>query len=90
MHPGRYFEALARRLTRPDTFDRLVSPAIADLQCEAVHSRFRIRARHYIAMVAVLLCALARDFRLDIRTAFEADALRCVRCSHCRRFHWVS
>ena len=73
MRPGRYLEALARRLTRPDTFERLIAPAIADLQCEAPGG-FGIRTRHYLAICVVLICALARDFRLDLRTAFEADA----------------
>ena len=72
MPPGRYLEAVARRLTRSDTFERLIAPAIADLQCEAPGG-FVLRMRHYLAIGVVLLCALARDCRLDLRTAFEPD-----------------
>jgi hypothetical protein len=54
-----------------------VSPAIADLQTEAAHGRLQ-RLRHYGALTMVLGCAVLRDFRLDLRTAFEADALHHV------------
>jgi len=74
---GDWLTSLARRLTRPGTFERLVSPAIADLQSEA-SGNFLIGARHYIAIWAVLVCALWRDFGLEIRTALDADALHHV------------
>lgn len=75
--PGYWLTAIARRLTRRDTFERLVSPAIADLQREAARG-VMARARHYVAFAAVFACALARDFRFDLRPAFDASALRHV------------
>lgn len=75
--PGIWMTRLARRLTRQDTFERLVSPAIADLQSEAAHGWAR-RLRHYGALTLVLTCAVLRDFRLDMRTAFDADSWRTV------------
>ena len=75
--PGIWMTRLAKHLTRKDTFERLVSPAIADLQSEAAHGWVR-RARHYGALSLVLGCAVLRDFRLDMRTAFDADSWRTV------------
>lgn len=75
--PGIWMTRIARQLTRPDTFERLVSPAIADLQTEAAQGGIR-RLRHYAALTMVLGCAVARDFRIDIKTAFEPDTLHDV------------
>ena len=75
--PGLWLASIARRLTRQTSFERLVSPAIADLQSEAAGG-FLITTRHYTAIGAVLICALWRDFGLDIRTALETDALHHV------------
>ena len=75
--PGIWMTRFARRLTRQDTFERLISPAIADLQSEAAQGWPR-RLRHYSAMMLVLACAILRDFRLDVQTAFDADSWRTV------------
>ena len=75
--PGIWMSRVARRLTRPDTFERLVSPAIADLQAEAAQGWLQ-RLRHYAALTMVLGCAVVRDFRLDLSTAFDADSWRTV------------
>lgn len=74
---GNWLAALGRWLARPQTFETLVSPAIADLQREAAHG-VTARARHYVALVAVMACALARDFRIDLAAAFDAGAARHV------------
>ena len=74
---GKWLAALSRRVLHRDTFETMVSPAIADLQCEAAHG-IHARARHYAAMVAVFACAVARDFRLDVGPAFDAKARRHV------------
>ena len=75
--PGIWITRIARRVTRPDTFEWLVSPAIADLQAEAAHSGTR-RWRHYSAFAVVLGYAVLRDFRMDIGIAFDTDAWRRV------------
>lgn len=75
--PGIWMTCVARCLTRPDTFERLVAPAIADLQTEAAHGWVPY-LRHYGALTMVLSCALLRDFRLDLSAAFDADAWRSV------------
>jgi hypothetical protein len=75
--PGIWMTRIARQLTRPDTFERLVSPAIADLQTEAAQGGLR-RLRHYAALTMVLACAVLRDFRLDLSSAFDADSWRNV------------
>jgi len=74
---GNWLAALGRSLVRPETFETLVSPAIADLQREASHG-VTARARHYVALAAVMACALARDFRIDLAGAFDTKAARHV------------
>jgi hypothetical protein len=73
--PGLWLTRVAQRFTRRDTFERLVSPAIADLQIER-DARWGARAGHYFALTAVIACALVRDFRTDVALAFDADARR--------------
>jgi len=73
MRCGRYLEGLARWLTRADTFERLVSPAIADLQCEAGRGRL-MRMRHYMAVGGVLVWAIVGDLSRDAGLAFEPGA----------------
>ena len=74
---GNWLASLGQALLRPKTFQTLVSPAIADLQCEASHGVVA-RARHYAAIAAVFACALGRDFRFDLGPAFDANARRHV------------
>ncbi|HKE83199.1 MAG TPA: hypothetical protein VKB50_05580 [Vicinamibacterales bacterium] len=74
---GVWISRIARRLTQPDTFDRLVSPAIADLQLESQRTTVG-RWRHYPALAAVLLWALLRDVRRELAHVFDADAWRSV------------
>jgi hypothetical protein len=72
---GLWISWIARRLTQPDTFDRLVSPAIADLQSEAAYGLTQ-RLRHYAAFTVVFGCAVLRDFRIDLGIAFGTDSAR--------------
>jgi hypothetical protein len=74
---GLWITRIARRLTQPDTFDRLVSPAIADMQLESQRAPIG-RWRHYPALVAVLMWALLRDFSRELAYVFDADAWRAV------------
>jgi hypothetical protein len=67
---GVWLTAFARRITRRDTFDSLVAPALADLQYEAVSGR--PIAPHYVALVIVISTALLRDLRLDAQLTFGA------------------
>ena len=75
--PGIWIARLARRLTRPDTFDRLVSPAIADLQLEAQHGWWA-RWRHYPVLAYVVVFALFRDLLGDLARVFDAGAIGVV------------
>jgi hypothetical protein len=74
---GLWISRIARRLTQPDTFDRLVSPAIADLQLESQRGRLG-RWRHYPALLRVMTWALLRDFWRELAYVFDADAWRTV------------
>jgi hypothetical protein len=67
---GIWLTAIARRITRKETFDSLVAPALADLQYESA-ARRPIR-RHYAAFVIVIATALLRDFRTDVQLTFTA------------------
>lgn len=75
--PGRYLELIGQRLTRPDTFERMVSPAIADLQREAGRGVL-MRARHAVAVGSVIIWALVIDLRTEAIMAFDVDARRTV------------
>ncbi|HKE84400.1 MAG TPA: hypothetical protein VKB50_11615 [Vicinamibacterales bacterium] len=74
---GLWISRIARRLTQPDTFDRLVSPAIADLQLESQRTRVG-RWRHYPSLASVLMWALLQDISRELAYVFDADAWRTV------------
>jgi hypothetical protein len=74
---GTWLAAAARRLLRRDTFETMVSPAIADLQCEADRD-LHTRTRHYAAIGMVLAWALVKDLRTDGAAAFTMDAWHSV------------
>jgi hypothetical protein len=59
-----WLASLSRRLLHRDTFETMVSPALADLEAEASQG-WRQRARHYAGLTIVLACALVRDIRVD-------------------------
>lgn len=62
--------AIARRLTRKETFESLVAPALADLRFEAAAGR--PLARHYVGLPFVIAIALLRDLRIDVQLTFGA------------------
>ena len=62
--PHSWLAAISRRVLHHDTFDMMVSPALADLEAEAFQG-WRQRARHYAGFPVVLGCALLRDTRAD-------------------------
>jgi len=62
--PHARLAAILRRLLHRDTFETMVSPAIADLQAEA-DLGWRHRARHYAGLAVVLGFALLKDIRFD-------------------------
>ena len=61
---------LARRITREETFESLVAPALADLHFDATMRR--PLTRHYVGLVAVIATALLRDLRIDIQLTLSA------------------
>jgi hypothetical protein len=67
---GVWLTAVVRRITREETFESLVAPALADLQYEAASGR--PVARHYAALVIVIATALLRDLRVDAQLTFGA------------------
>jgi hypothetical protein len=67
---GTWLTAIARRVTRRETFDSLVAPALADLQYESA-ARRPVR-RHYAAFVIVIATAILRDLRTDVHLTFTA------------------
>ena len=67
---GTWLAAIARRVTRRETFDSLVAPALADLQHESAARR--PIGRHYAAFAIVIATAVFRDFRTDAHLTFSA------------------
>ena len=72
---GRWTAFLAQRLLRHETLERLVSPALADLQLEARSHRTRA-LRHYPALAFVIALAILRDIRLDAWALVDASGRR--------------
>ena len=66
----------ARGITHADTFEHLVSPALADLQQES--GAGRQRRRHYVGLIMVSACAVARALRVDASFVANNDAWRTV------------
>jgi hypothetical protein len=67
-----WLAAVSRRLLHRDTFQTMVSPALADLQAER-HQGWRQRARHYAGLTVVFGFALLKDIRIDAGlTSFAA------------------
>ena len=68
---GNWIALVARRLIREHTFDRTVSPAIADLQFEA-SDRSRVqRLIGYVSIYRAVIGALAIDIGEDLTRAFN-------------------
>jgi hypothetical protein len=75
--PGARLAAVLRCLLHRDTFETLVSPALADLQAEA-HLGILQRRRHYAGLAFVFAWALMSDFRADVGRAFGHDSAQRV------------
>jgi len=73
MTDGVWLARLCRRLVRPETFEWLVSPAIADLQAEADLGILQ-RCHHYAGLAFVVAWALMSDLRADVAEAFDHDS----------------
>lgn len=72
---GRWLIRIGGWVTRRETFERMLAPAIADMQAESSRGRFR-RFRHYLACSVVLVYALLWDFRMDAVMAFGGEIAR--------------
>jgi hypothetical protein len=76
---GAWLISLARRVLHDDTFEMMVSPAIADLQFEAAAGH--ARSQSYLGVWTALAGALAHDFDGDVRTlADDASTLASLVC----------
>ena len=75
---GLWLTGVARRLLDEDTFQLIVSPAIADLQFEAPTCGVIGRARAYIAVGVALAGAIGHDLLVDLRLLHE-DAPMLIR-----------
>lgn len=79
--PGSWLRSLARRVCDPSTMERLIDPAIADLQCEHGEALRRghvwrsrwIRLAGYIAFAKVAVVALSRGSTRTVRDWAGAD-----------------
>jgi hypothetical protein len=75
MKAGKWLIRIGGWIARKETFERMVAPAIADLQAEASFGSVH-RWKHYSGIVVVLVHALLQDLRVDFTSAFDADARR--------------
>ena len=64
--PGAWLEALGRRLLHQDTFELVLSPAIADLQFESPDAGLVGVTRCYAGVAAAILGALLQDVGSDL------------------------
>ena len=62
-------------IARQETFEKMIAPAISDMQVEASCGRLH-RWRHYFAIGVVLIHALLQDLRLESVSVFGAEARR--------------
>lgn len=77
MMPDAWLIRIGGWIARKETFERLVSPAIADMQAEASLGQVN-RWKHYAGIGVVLIHALLQDLRFDVASAFDAEARRAV------------
>jgi len=75
MIPGEWLARLGARIARKETFEHMVSPAIADMQFESRLHR-HVRWRHCLGLVVVLTRAFLHDLRLDVATVVDSEARR--------------
>lgn len=78
---GRRLEQQLSRLVHGRTFDRVIAPAIADLQFEAASGNALARLAGYWSVFRALVGGLALDLRSDVRDlAAEASLLGKLAC----------
>jgi hypothetical protein len=77
MKAGRWLIRIGGWIARKETFERMVAPAIADMQAEASFGSVH-RWKHYSGVGVVLVHALLQDLRFDLASAFDAEARRVV------------
>jgi hypothetical protein len=70
MMPGDWLTRVTRRLLHDDTFELVVSPAIADLQFES-HAMAAPPLRSYLAVWIALAGALLLDLDHDVRDVID-------------------
>lgn len=73
---GRWIEAIARRLLRPDTCAAIAVPAIADMQFEARSQSGTSLVRSYAGVVRALARAVVHDLFADVACAFRRESFR--------------
>jgi hypothetical protein len=68
---GAWLASFASHLVDDETFERVVSPAIADLQLEAADGRFLTRARGYAGVWRAIAGGWCVSVERDLRTLRE-------------------
>ena len=71
---GDWIGSMARCLTRPARYERIVAPALADLQYEHHAATPWTRCRNYAAVWPALVWAIAADLCDDLRIVLGRDA----------------
>jgi hypothetical protein len=76
--PGAWITAVARQVLDVQTFELIVSPAVADLQFESATSRRMDRVRGYLAVLVACLGAFGHDLLIDLKLLHD-DAPTLIR-----------
>ena len=76
MTPGTRLASVSSRVLRAETFDLMVSPAIADLQFESAAATRVRRLRSYAGVWRACAGALGHDVALTLRAPFVDEAHR--------------
>ncbi len=71
---GDWLTTVARAMMHDDTFDAIVSPAIADLQFEAPAAGYVCSARGYAGVWVAVTGAVRRDLARDLRVLSDDAA----------------
>jgi len=88
--PGTRLTTVSSRFLRAETFDLMVSPAIADLQFEApTASRVR-RLQSYAGVWRACCGALCQDIALTLKAPFVDEARRAALQSDVLTFAWLT
>ena len=74
MIPGTRLAVVSSRLLRAETFDLMVSPAIADLQFEAPAASRARRVQGYVGVCRAFSGALWQDIAVTLKAPFVDEA----------------